>query len=277
MDYLKYFYLLRPTDWLKNLIILLPIIFSGYNLDYFEPFQILYVFIFLSLLSSTVYVLNDIIDFKEDKNNNSKKKRPLASGIISKKNATIYFFILLFMSCFALFFFKKQTVLLGLTFLLLNFIYCFKIKQFFFVDGLSIALSYVIRVCISASEVNIPVTWWLISLVLISAQLVIFIKRRVELKNNKYHRFSLRNVNLKRLNLVIKVYSTFLIILYIIYSYYKNLTFTLTIPFFIIILLRFTYISNTGKIDSPVKIILSDFLLIFAILLWTLLSVFLIF
>ena len=89
-----YFNLFRARQWYKNLVIFLAIIFGGKLLDIqsWEPLSL--GFIALCIISSSNYIINDIIDFRKDRLHPEKKNRPLAAGKISLVNAFLCFLIL---------------------------------------------------------------------------------------------------------------------------------------------------------------------------------------
>ena len=76
--------LLRVKDWVKNLFILLPLFFSGDLFDFSKLNQTLFVVISFCLVTSFVYILNDIFDIEFDKNHLEKKLRPIPSGKVSE-------------------------------------------------------------------------------------------------------------------------------------------------------------------------------------------------
>ena len=75
--------LIRPHQYVKNLFIFAPLFFSGALLDLNIAIQGGYVFILFSLLASSVYIFNDIMDVDQDRAHPSKKNRPIASGQVS--------------------------------------------------------------------------------------------------------------------------------------------------------------------------------------------------
>src|SRR3989344_7169332 len=86
--------LLRPRQWLKNLVVFAAIFFSK-ELFYAEKFwPVLYTLVVFCAASSSMYLLNDIIDREHDKQHFSKKERPIASGKIPVSLATTISFIL---------------------------------------------------------------------------------------------------------------------------------------------------------------------------------------
>ena len=108
MKYIKNLYLLlRVKHYIKNILIFVPLIFSGelFNEKYF--YSAIWGFILFSLITSVVYIINDINDYEYDKINEAKKNRPIANGSISKTNALIIAMILL--SLFFLFAYMLYT------------------------------------------------------------------------------------------------------------------------------------------------------------------------
>ena len=80
--------LLRPHQYIKNLFIFAPLLFS-FHFSAGSMLSTIIAFILFCLIASSIYVLNDLMDIEEDKKHPSKKNRPLASGEVDKKNAKI--------------------------------------------------------------------------------------------------------------------------------------------------------------------------------------------
>ncbi len=88
--------LLRPTQWIKNAFLFAPIIFSKHLFDPAYLWRETLAFAGFCLVSSTVYIINDIVDREADKLHPLKRNRPLASGAISPTGALVVVVILLF-------------------------------------------------------------------------------------------------------------------------------------------------------------------------------------
>ena len=82
MIYLK---LIRINNWVKNFFIFIPLFFSSQIIDLDKFFITLIITFGFSLVTSFVYILNDIFDLEFDLNHPVKKYRPIASGLISIK------------------------------------------------------------------------------------------------------------------------------------------------------------------------------------------------
>ena len=112
----------RPNQWMKNLIIFTAIIFSGmlFNIDLFV---ITFIgFCLFCVLSSTSYILNDIIDYPYDRKHPFKKYRPIASGALSIPDATFIVFLLSLLSLIIALIISVSFFLITFTFLLLHFV-----------------------------------------------------------------------------------------------------------------------------------------------------------
>lgn len=80
-----YFQLLRISSWIKNLLIFAPIFFAGVVWHIPTLFNVVLVSLAFCFVSSTVYVLNDLVDYKQDQKHPVKKLRPIAAGLISPR------------------------------------------------------------------------------------------------------------------------------------------------------------------------------------------------
>ena len=92
--------LLRPKHWIKNFFVFIPLLMSGYGENINEVQKVLILFLTFCMVSSIVYILNDIKDVKKDKNHPVKKFRPIACGDISSIQAV---FIALFLAIIVLY------------------------------------------------------------------------------------------------------------------------------------------------------------------------------
>ncbi|MEJ2615709.1 MAG: UbiA family prenyltransferase, partial [Ignavibacteriaceae bacterium] len=85
----EYFKLFRLHQWIKNIFIFVPLVFSKNLFNYDLLFVVIAGFFEFCLASSVVYIINDIIDIESDREHPVKRTRPLPSGKISKKSAVI--------------------------------------------------------------------------------------------------------------------------------------------------------------------------------------------
>ncbi|MBW2977450.1 decaprenyl-phosphate phosphoribosyltransferase [Candidatus Woesearchaeota archaeon] len=245
--------LCRPQQWYKNLVIFLPIIFAEKLLHI--PFlqKIILGFISLSLISSTNYIINDIIDKKKDALNPEKKTRPIASGKVPVWLVLILAIILGALSI-------KIAINLSLYFLysviflfVFTTLYSFIFKKEQFVDILSIAINFVVRAVSGAFIINIEITPWLI---IGTAFLSLFLsvgKRQAEVqilgKKAVKHREVLEYYPKKITNSMMIISTTMLLLSYALYSFLNNqINLLLTFPFAIYVVFRYLYLIYKGSI-----------------------------
>lgn len=215
---------LRVNQWMKNLIIYTSIIFSG---QLFNPELLLKTteaFLIFCLLSSTSYVLNDIIDYPLDRKHAFKRYRPIASGDISMPEATFTVFILTIVSLLLALFFSIQFFVLSLVFILLHFFYSLFLKKYPVIDIFTISLSFVIRAFagVVATGFHLPI-WMMLTIFFISLFMAT-VKRHAELvAQGKESRTSLYRYNEHFLDFLTYSSATSAIMSYSFYTYFEKL------------------------------------------------------
>ena len=173
--------LLRPRQWIKNLALFAAIVFGGglFELDTFILVSL--GFISFCLLSSSTYIINDILDLKKDKLHPFKKARPIASGEVSVREAIFIFVVIIFSSIFISKSIGNTFFLIGLLYLALQFSYSLIFKEIEIFDIFFIAAGYILRVFAGEAITGYHLSVWLI-LTTISLSLFLAIgKRRSEL------------------------------------------------------------------------------------------------
>ena len=178
---LKYIKLVRVPQWIKNFFVFVPLLFSQhiFNKDYFLP--VLAAFFMFCLVSSIVYIFNDIVDIEADRANPVKKNRPLPAGLISVRNAVIT--IIVFAALLGLFLpalnFKFRIFLLS--YFLLNIFYTFIFKHIVLLDIFSLAAGFMLRVLAGAFVISVEISSWLILTTMFISLFLGVMKRRSEL------------------------------------------------------------------------------------------------
>lgn len=173
---------MRPRQWLKNLVMFAPLIFSGLlfstqpdGIPYFVT--VLYSFVIFCIMASSIYLLNDIIDYKADRLHPFKKKRPIASGELKIPVAFFLSVVGVVLAFFLSFPLNSSFRALLLIYLVLQVIYSTKLKQVPILDIVSIAGAFVIRVYAGATVGGIHLNSWFL-LTLISASLFLAVGKR---------------------------------------------------------------------------------------------------
>lgn len=217
---LTYFYALRINQWLKNLVIFTAIIFSGKLFDLDLLTKSFYAFIIFCLLSSTSYLLNDIIDYPYDKKHPVKKLRPIASGDLSMPEATFIVFILTLISLIFALFFSLPFFFLSLFFILLHFFYSFTLKKQPVVDIFTISFSFMLRTFAGEVATGYHIPIWLLLTIFFGSLFMAAVKRHAELvANGNKARLSLYRYNEHFLDFLTYTFGTATIIAYSTYAY----------------------------------------------------------
>lgn len=173
---------LRPHQWSKNILVFLGpaaghILFQGPIL-----FLSLVLFICFSLVASSVYLLNDLIDLESDRKHQTKKMRPMASGLVSIGHAAILSMVLFsggVALAWSLIGFKVAFVLIS--YAVSTLAYSVWIKGIAIADVMMLAFFYIVRVLAGCVAINITPSFWLINFILFSFLSLGFAKRVAEL------------------------------------------------------------------------------------------------
>jgi 4-hydroxybenzoate polyprenyltransferase len=264
---------MRPKQWTKNAIIFAALVFDHqlypFNADPLPTLRTLAGFALLCLLSSTVYLINDLADLEKDRQHPKKLSRPLPSGRLSKNAAlaaAVLFPALTLPLCFVL---DWRFGVVGLIYLLKDLLYSFWLKHVVILDVLILALGFLLRV--HAGVVIITVARfspWLYICMTLLALFMGFGKRRGELLLMSAEAGSSRKVlqdySLPFLDEMINLVSTATIMAYSLYTFSaenlpKNHAMMLTIPFVLYAIFRYLYLIHIkGEGGAPEELVLTD-------------------
>ena len=270
------FKILRIKQWYKNIVIFLPLVFSLSLLNLDSLSLTIVGFVALCLASSALYIRNDILDVESDKQHPIKKFRPLASGQTSKKNAYIVFVLLLSSSLIIAAITSWQLVIV-LIFLFVNTtVYSQWLKNFAYVDLLSISLNFVIRVLAGMLLLQVGISPWLIFGVFLVAFFLGLMKRKSEIIILKetaiLHRKSFSRYSIRNLNYSLIIISILVILTYSVYSITNDPTndnrLIYTIPIVAIIIFRQYYLSEKNISAKKFSEVINDNVTILLVILY---------
>ncbi|RJO65940.1 MAG: decaprenyl-phosphate phosphoribosyltransferase [Myxococcales bacterium] len=271
---------LRPKQWVKNLILYAPLVFSR---NFFEWNQTLKVTLGVGvfcLLAGSVYLLNDIVDREKDRLHPLKSKRPLASGALSAKTAWAAFFLLAGAGAAAGFASGTLFGVLALGYFALNVAYSFYLKHVVIIDVMVIAIGFVMRVLAGAAIIEVPATPWLLMCTILLALFLGFAKRRHELvllnDSADGHRRVLEHYTPYFLDQMMPVVSAATVMSYALYTispetvaHFGTSKLIYTIPFVLYGIFRYLYLVHLREQGgSPTHAFLSDKPLLINVLLW---------
>ncbi len=172
--------LLRPKQWTKNLLVLAAPIFAAKISDPVALKQTGIAFAAMCMMSSATYVFNDIADAKRDREHPTKCKRPIASGAVPISMAVAIGVILAITSIGLGVVLNKSSVILLISYALLQVIYNLGLKRVPIADVFVIALGFIMRAMLGATAVWVTISGWLLFCTGALALMLGFAKRRNE-------------------------------------------------------------------------------------------------
>jgi len=275
---------MRPKQWMKNVPIFTALVFDEKLLDLGAFLVTCAGFILFSLISSSVYLLNDITDLEADRQHPKKKKRPIASGDLKVSTARWAVALLLLVSIPLAYLLSPSFCLILLIYLVLNLGYSRWFKHVVIIDVFVLASFYVIRVVAGLTLIDVTrFSPWLYVVTTLLALYIGLGKRRAELTllsdGAQSHRKVLDGYSLPLLDQYITIISATTVVAYSLYTFSapnlpSNNAMMLTIPFAIYGILRYLYLVQTKQGGgAPEEELLSDRPLQVTILLWGLVVV----
>jgi 4-hydroxybenzoate polyprenyltransferase/phosphoserine phosphatase len=176
---------LRPHQWLKNVLLFVPLLTSHAFFDAYALQTALIAFISFSMCASSVYILNDLLDLEEDRQHHHKQNRPFAAGQASIVGGIIVLLVLL-VSGFAIAAWVGPDFLVWLgLYYALTLAYSLKLKRVKMVDILVLASLYTIRIVAGAASVNVPLSGWLLTFSMLFFLSLSLVKRYADLVSMK--------------------------------------------------------------------------------------------
>jgi 4-hydroxybenzoate polyprenyltransferase len=177
----NYWRLLRPHQWLKNILLLVPLLAAHQLPNSQNFFLFLLALISFCLCASSVYILNDLLDIENDRHHPTKSKRPLASGQVEIVKAGLLCTVL-FLSSLGLAALVTPMFFLSLcTYGVLTTCYSFKLKRLLLIDCVCLALLYTLRIVAGSTVSSIPLSFWLLAFSVFLFLSLGFLKRYTEL------------------------------------------------------------------------------------------------
>jgi 4-hydroxybenzoate polyprenyltransferase len=234
--------LLRIHQWYKNIIVFLIIFLTG-NLFNINAWNVLFLgFIALCFMSSTNYIINDIMDRKKDRLDSIKKKRPIASGNVSILVAIIVAIFLFIISLLIANMLSNLFVILLLILFGLTQIYTLWLKNKIFLDVVMIAINFMIRAVSGAVILGVFISSWFVSEIFFLAMLMVFAKRYGESVDGlQKNRKTLEFYTPELMKIFMIVFIAIVLMLYVLYiiAMHDSYWFVATIPVFTYLLLRY--------------------------------------
>ena len=256
-----YIRLLRPHQWLKNLLLLFPPFFGGklsfpVIVDSFVP-----AFLSFSFAASCTYIINDMFDRKTDRNHASKKNRPLARGDVKVSYAVVLAAVLYVAAMLLASMVSEHFLGYLILYLLVSTSYSIFFKHVVLIDIFAIASGYVLRVMAGGEAFRVPVSNWLFLTVFVVALFLAAGKRLGELiesgENAAKHRQILNEYSVSFLEGVLWFAASASLVAYALYVIENKSVMLYTVPITAYGLLRYIYVVKQGRGD-PTEVLLND-------------------
>lgn len=270
---------MRPRQWTKNVFIFAALVFDKqlFNPDSF--LRTLAGAILFCLISSCVYIFNDLSDVEADRQHPEKKNRPIASGKLPVQIAWVAGISLVIFTLGVSFFLAPGFEAVIIAYFLLNIAYTKWLKHIPIVDVFVLAAGFVLRVHAGVTLIQVErFSPWLYVVMTLLALFLGFGKRRAELtllaQGAGSHRKVLEGYTLPLLDQYLMIVSSTFIIAYSLYTFSapnvpENDSMMLTIPFVVYTIFRYLHLIHVEEAGgSPEEILLTDRPFQIAMLFW---------
>lgn len=277
---IEYIKLLRTRQWIKNIFLFAGLVFSRQFSHLDSIVTAIYAFLIFSILSSGSYILNDIIDYEEDRFHPLKSKRPIAAGRIERKKAGVIGVSLIIVALFLARFINDAFFYVCALYIAMMVFYSITVKHVVILDVLFVAVGYVLRAIAGAVAIRVEISSWLLLCTLLLALFLVISKRRTEIvvlgEEAVKHRQILLHYSVDLLNQLIAIVTSACIVSYCLYTLApetvakfntRNLIFT--VPFVVYGIFRYLYITyKKVETDIPEKVVITDVPLQICLLSW---------
>jgi len=270
---------MRIKQWTKNAFVLAALVFDRQLTNPTSVVRSLSGFFLFCLLSSSVYLINDILDVEADRQHPKKKNRPIASGKLSVTAAITATVVILFCTFPLAYMLSPGFLGISIFYFLLNLAYSIWLKHIPLIDVLILAAGFVLRVGAGVSLIHVErFSPWLYVVTTLLALYLGFGKRRAELSSlagtASNHRKVLEGYTIPFLDQLIMIVSGTTIVAYSLYTFSapnlpENHTMMLTIPFVLYGIFRYLYLMQIDQAGgAPDELLLTDHPLQATIVLW---------
>ena len=212
--------LLRPEQYIKNLFVFAPLFFS-FKFNIINISNSLLAFFLFSLVASSAYIFNDLIDIDDDRNHPIKKFRPLADGRVSIATAKILIFLMAGVPLVISLIVNKNLFFVLIGYFILNILYSLKLKHITILDIFAIAIGFVLRLFAGSFSINEDLSMWIIIMTFLLALFLALAKRRDDVLlaiSGTKTRKNIDGYNLEFINSAMALMSGIIVVAYILFT-----------------------------------------------------------
>ena len=285
--------LTRPKQWIKNMFVFIPMFFGGELFDLHSVWLAVLTFFAFSLVASSIYCYNDIVDIDADRNHPVKCLRPIASGEVSIRLGYILMTLTFCLGMGVLLLLPpevmSQVMAVIVFYYVLNLAYCSKLKQFAILDVCIVAFGFVLRLLAGGVATGVVLSKWIVLMTFLITLFMSFAKRRDDVvrmeKTGEAPRKNTSRYNLTFINQAITITASVTLVCYIMYTvspevceHFHTDYLYLTTVFVLVGLLRYIQIAVVDQQSGdPTKILLRDRITQFIVLGWLVAFLFIIY
>ncbi len=261
---------LRPHQWVKNVFVFAALIFSHNLMRMDLLLDTLLAFAAFSLTASSIYLINDIMDYERDRLHPKKSKRPIASDLVSRKTAGVMAAFVAPLGIGLAWYLNTRTGITLTIYGLMNLGYSLRFKHVVLLDVFIIAAGFLLRVSAGAFAIDVGISPWLLLCTFFIALFLAFCKRRHELvslgEEASEHRGILAEYSVTFIDKMVSALASMTVMSYALYtidpSVVKRLGtdgLLMTLPLVLFGIFRYLYLVHQKQQGgSPTDVLLRD-------------------
>lgn len=277
--------LTRPSHWVKNLFVFMPLFFGGAFTDISLLADAVLAFLAYSFAASAIYCYNDIIDVEDDRRHSVKCHRPIASGALSVTTAYAIMCVMMVLSAVMVLAVGGRSGALAAVitvYFLMDIAYCRLLKRYAIVDVVILSVGFVLRVLAGSMATGIIPSQWLVLMTFLLTLLLALAKRRDDVlrmnRTGEAPRHNTHRYNMTFINQSITVTAAVTLVCYIMYTLSPEVTARIRFPYLYLTtifviggLMRYMQLTAVDeRSGDPTKLLLEDRFLQIVIALWAL-------
>ncbi|MCO4763363.1 MAG: decaprenyl-phosphate phosphoribosyltransferase [Myxococcales bacterium] len=260
---------MRPKQWTKNVFVFGAPVFAQRLGDAPSMLNAVLAFVGFACVSSSIYLINDILDYEQDKLHPTKRNRPIAAGLVGRRTAVGLAALLAPLGLGIGWSLNLPTMTVLAVYYVTNLAYSVRLKHIALVDVFIIAFGFLLRVVAGAMAIAVPVSAWLLVTSFFLALFMAFGKRRGELaalgEGAVAHRANLADVTLGFLDQSMAALAAMTVMSYALYTIDPAVMarlgtdgLVLTVPLVLFGVFRYLNQVHQGKGGSPTTLVLTD-------------------
>ena len=255
--------LLRPRQAIKSLLILVAPIAAGQILNSDNYMDLLFSLIGFTLVASSIYVLNDVVDADLDRNHPKKKFRPIASGVVRVGEARAIFALTISVGLTLLIRVNVSVAVLAVSYICIQISYIFFLKHIAIIEIFCVSSGFLIRTLVGAAAISLEPSPWLLAIVSSGALTIVTGKRLSEKNKDNYSyevgatRPVLKSYSVQGLVAILTISAGCAIVSYISWAlqprFNSDFVIMLSAVTFTIAIMAYVNIAFTGEVEEPEK------------------------